>query len=236
VPSPITGTVTDTCDAAMPGVDVTVKSSDGLVVGRAVSGADGAFRIPDVEPGHYAVTASEVGFRTFSDPDVAVGKGWDARLRIRLRIAFRVELGPVTSGDIFHAARSADAIVHLRIERVRGAREVCGVATQYQARVVEPVKRDPRGGPAGKFELLQQGSGRVSADGVAHPDEASYSEGDEFVALLTWNNHHRAFLRLTGRVYMIPIRDGKVSRDVRVAGVTAGMPVGELLEKLKSSR
>jgi hypothetical protein len=182
------------------------------------------------------VSASFAGFRAFSDADVQVVSGFDTTLAIRLHMAARADVGPwVTSGDVFQTARLADAIVHLRIERVRGVREVCGVATEYEASVIELVKSHPEGGPAATFEFLQQGSGSVSAEGFAYPDEARYSVGDEFVALLGWSNRLRAFLRSTGPVYMIRIRDGKVAPDVRTPGATPGMAVRELLEKLKIS-
>ena len=236
-PVAIRGTVTDTCGAVVPGTDVQIRGDDGKTVRRAVSAADGAFVFPDLPPGHYTATASLAGFRTFSDADVQVARGFDTRLDIRLHIASREDVGPwITFGDVFQAARRAPIIVHLRIERVRGVREVCAVAVEYQASVIHVVKADREGGPSSRFELLQQGSGSVSPDGSPRPDEPRYSVGDQFVALLAWNPRLRAFTRFAGPVYMIPIRDGRVAANLRTAGVAEGMSVSELLARLKSVR
>lgn len=64
----VTGIVTRAGAAAgEPGVNVRVTFNGSAVPGfPRVTGSDGAFRLPDVQPGVYAVTASKVGF-----PDAA---------------------------------------------------------------------------------------------------------------------------------------------------------------------
>jgi hypothetical protein len=233
-PSGIRGTVSDTCGATIPGADITLTAESGRDVGRTTSDVDGTFRLKVAQPGSYQLSATLSGFRTFTQSDVAVEPGGQTPVDILLHIGWRVDMGPwVTPGDLRAAARSADAIVYLRIERVRGPREVCGVASQYQARPIDVIKRDSRGQPGDRFELLQQGSGTVSADGTAHPDERPYAEGDEFVALLTWNDRRQVFIRLAGPVYMIPIHDGRVAAGARVPGVTPDMTVNDLLATLR---
>ena len=52
----LTGTVTDTTKAAVPGATVTATNKETGAQRVAVSGADGIYRVPDLEPGRYSVT------------------------------------------------------------------------------------------------------------------------------------------------------------------------------------
>ena len=49
----VTGTVTDSSDAAVPGATVTVTNKETGAMKVAVSSADGTYRVPDLEPGRY---------------------------------------------------------------------------------------------------------------------------------------------------------------------------------------
>lgn len=62
--STISGTVTDTSGAVVPGADIVVKSVTTGTVYNAVSGSDGAFTVPAVPPGTYSVTVTLMGFKT----------------------------------------------------------------------------------------------------------------------------------------------------------------------------
>ncbi len=233
-PTGIKGAVTDTCGAVLPGADVVAKSAaDGTLI-RSVTDTNGRFRFTELAPGLYEVSASLGGFRPFTRADVAVERGYETPLSMHLHLGFRADVGPViTFRNVFDAARSADTVMHLRIERVRGPREVCGVATEYEARAIETVKRRQSSGSTPTFELLQQGSGSVTMEGEARPDEAPYGAGEEFVALLAWNERVRAFVRVGGPAGMIAIRDGAVSSAT--AGMPAGTSVRELLQRLQGA-
>lgn len=72
----ISGTVTDTSDKVLTGVNVTVKSEDGFIL-KAVSDEDGEFEVKGLTPGNYFLTLSKDGYKTVKseddDPEV-VGK------------------------------------------------------------------------------------------------------------------------------------------------------------------
>ena len=59
----LAGTVVDTSQAPVPGVNVTATNKQTGATHVAVSGGDGAYRIADLEPGRYTVTASCRGSR-----------------------------------------------------------------------------------------------------------------------------------------------------------------------------
>src|SRR5919197_3722291 len=61
----ITGTVSDTQGALIPGVTVTVTNTETNVAVESVPDTNGGFSVKDVVPGPYKVTAALQGFKTF---------------------------------------------------------------------------------------------------------------------------------------------------------------------------
>ena len=54
----------DSTGAVVPGADVVVKNNATASTATAVTGADGGFTIPALDPGSYTVTVSLQGFKT----------------------------------------------------------------------------------------------------------------------------------------------------------------------------
>ena len=54
--STLAGTVTDSSGGVVPGADVTAKNNATATTYTAVSGSNGGFTIPAIEPGAYTVT------------------------------------------------------------------------------------------------------------------------------------------------------------------------------------
>ena len=68
----IIGTVSDNTKAVIPGVTVTVAGSASMGVRTAVTGPDGEYRIPNLNPGIYTVTFELEGFGTVKREGVNV--------------------------------------------------------------------------------------------------------------------------------------------------------------------
>jgi len=81
----IAGTVTDPSGAVMPGVSVTLKSTDTGAVQTATTNPSGAYRFSLLKPGHFTVTASQPGFEKVERAiEVAVGQIVAADLQLTL--------------------------------------------------------------------------------------------------------------------------------------------------------
>ena len=61
----ITGTVTDTSGALIPGAEVTARNEATNVARTAISGDNGVYRIPNLQPGVYEVKVEFSGFKTW---------------------------------------------------------------------------------------------------------------------------------------------------------------------------
>lgn len=92
----VAGTITgETSEAPLSSVQVEVAGPEGNVVGEALTGPAGRFRVSGLAPGGYAVVASLPGYRTARRPDVVVRAGETTRLSIALAPA-AIELNPIT--------------------------------------------------------------------------------------------------------------------------------------------
>jgi hypothetical protein len=67
--SGLTGTVTDASGAVLPGATVAITNKETGKVFTAVTGADGVYRVLDLEPGRYSVKVELPGFATTEFPD-----------------------------------------------------------------------------------------------------------------------------------------------------------------------
>ena len=93
----LTGTVTDASDAAVPGATVTATNKETSATRVAVSGGDGAYKVPDLEPGRYSVTIELQGFQTVALDDVIVLLGKTVSLDAQLRPGALSEIVKVTA-------------------------------------------------------------------------------------------------------------------------------------------
>lgn len=82
----IVGTVTDPSGAVIPGVKVTATNLNTALPYTTVSNASGDFIIPQLETGHYKITAEATGFKLWTIPDVALAVGDRFRADARLEI------------------------------------------------------------------------------------------------------------------------------------------------------
>jgi hypothetical protein len=96
--SAIAGTVVDSSGAIVPGADITAKNNATATIYTAVSGSNGGFNIPSVEPGTYTVTVALMGFKTAVLNDVVVTSGAPGTVKAVL------ELGKLEETVVVEAA------------------------------------------------------------------------------------------------------------------------------------
>ena len=84
VTATLSGTVFDSSGAVVPGATIIAKNKGTASTTTAVSGADGLFTIPALEPGNYTVTFTMQGFKTAILEDVRQNAGVKSRRNVAL--------------------------------------------------------------------------------------------------------------------------------------------------------
>ena len=93
----VTGVVSDASGAVLPGATVTITSKTTGAAKSVVSGDNGAFMLPDLEPGRYALTVELQGFSRVEVDDLNVLLGKTIRVDTELKVGSVSELVQVTA-------------------------------------------------------------------------------------------------------------------------------------------
>src|SRR6185369_2580859 len=93
----ITGSVTDTSGAVVPGVVVTATNQGNGFKRETTVTSAGEYSLGGLQPGVYTVTAGEKQFKTFSMKDIKLEVDQVARIEVRLEVGNVTEVVEVTS-------------------------------------------------------------------------------------------------------------------------------------------
>ena len=103
----IDGRVTDSSNAVLPGVTVTLAGEAIMGSRNTVTSDTGTFRFISVTPGLYSVTFALAGFATMKRTDIQVGAGFTATLNISLNVASLEEAVTVSGASPVVDAQSS---------------------------------------------------------------------------------------------------------------------------------
>ncbi len=95
----ITGTVSDSTGAIIPGAQVSLTDATGAAIVTATTDASGSFRLLAPHPGAYTVQVSLAGFQTASNPVTIAANSAPAPLAITLGVAASVQQVTVNAGS-----------------------------------------------------------------------------------------------------------------------------------------
>ncbi len=94
----ISGKVTDTSNAVLPGVTVNATSPSSMGVQSSVTDGGGNYRFPALPPGTYTLSFELPGFNTLKRENIQIAMGFTATINIELAVASLQETVTVT-GD-----------------------------------------------------------------------------------------------------------------------------------------
>src|SRR5438093_5341610 len=110
----LSGTVTDSAGALIPGVTITATNVATGVVSTAVSNETGTYNVPSLLPGAYTVSAELNGFQTKTFTDVRLGNAAQVRLNFSLQVAAlntSVEVTASATQLLLESASSVGAVL-----------------------------------------------------------------------------------------------------------------------------
>ena len=114
----VTGTITDTSGAAVPGATVTITNTETGLELTSVTDETGAYTVRNVPGGNYTLKASLQGFKEFVQTSIPVVVGGIVRINGKLEIGALTESVTVTSEAALLKTDKADVSVDLRPEDV----------------------------------------------------------------------------------------------------------------------
>ena len=169
----ITGTVTDTSGAALPGVTIEASSSALIEGARSVvTNASGQYRLVDLRPGVYTVTFTVSGFRTFRREGVELPDNFVATMNTEMQLGNLEETVVVTGGSPIVDVQSVRRITVLGGETLRElpVARTYGSLLQMNPTVTATENRDVQTTPGRQFFSGAGGranEGRVEVDGLS---------------------------------------------------------------------
>ena len=116
--SSLTGVITDSSGAVIPGADVLAKNNATAGEFRAVSDSTGNFQILALPPGGYTVTVTLMGFKTYVAPDVQLIASQPARVKVVLEVGQLQETVTVTGATEIVQAESAAVATTLSTKQI----------------------------------------------------------------------------------------------------------------------
>src|SRR6266446_4985511 len=82
----VTGVVTDSAQAVMPAVAITVRNVDTNITRTMQTNQEGYFTITNLPPGNYELVAEKQGFRTYRETGIVLEIGQDMRSDLKLTV------------------------------------------------------------------------------------------------------------------------------------------------------
>lgn len=174
VTTSLSGTVTDSTGAVLPGADVVAKSDDTGATFNAVTGANGAFTIPAMPIGRYTVTVSLMGFKTAALSDIRLNTAGPGNVTVKLEVGALAETVTVKSGTEIVQTQATTISTTMTSEQITKlpliTRDALWGAVPFLAGV------DTTTGPrASTINGLPSGAINISIDGVNTQDNNNRS-------------------------------------------------------------
>src|ERR1041385_1463231 len=95
----ISGKITDSSGAVLPGVTVNATSPSMMGVQSTVSDTGGTYRFPGLPPGTYNLAFELPGFNTLKREGIVISLGFTATVNVELAVASLQETGTVTGAS-----------------------------------------------------------------------------------------------------------------------------------------
>jgi hypothetical protein len=127
----LSGIVTDQSQLAVPGATITITNKQSGAVRTVVSGANGAYLVPDLDPGRYTVGIELSGFQKVSNDDVLVLLGRTFAVNVQLKLGNVSETITVTAAEKQIDLKSVTIshnVTSEELDRLPKARSFAGIA------------------------------------------------------------------------------------------------------------
>lgn len=175
VTTSLSGTVVDSTGAVIPGADVTATMTATGAVSSAVTGANGAFNIPALQPGSYKVTVVLMGFKTWVANNVVLAAAIPGTVKVTLEVGGLEETVTVTGGAEIVQTTSTSVATTINVQQIVnlpiGSRSALNIASLLPGVDTATTLR------AGNILGLPQAAVNITLDGMNIQD--NYNKTNE---------------------------------------------------------
>jgi hypothetical protein len=166
--STLSGTVTDTSGAVIPGASVVVKRADTGLASEAVTNAEGQFTVPQLAAGKYTVTVTLAGFKTGTVNDVELNAGVPAGVSVKLEVGGIEETVVVQSGSEVVKTQSSTVATTLSSKQISSLPLTSRSALDFVVNLAGV--NTPGGSRDSTVNGLPQGAINITMDGMSVQD------------------------------------------------------------------
>jgi hypothetical protein len=166
--STITGTVTDTSGAVIPGASVTVKNAATAGTSEVTTNTEGQFTVPALNPGNYSVTVTLSGFKTATVNNVELRAGVPAGVNVKLEVGGVSEQVVVSAGSEVVDTQASTVAKTITSKQILALPLTSRSALEFVVNL--PGVNTPGGTRDSTVNGLPQGSINMTLDGVSIQD------------------------------------------------------------------
>jgi hypothetical protein len=168
VTASISGTVVDASGAVLPGADVKIVNDATRAEFTAVSGPQGLFTVPSVDPGTYTVTVTLMSFKTVTLKGVVVNAGVPASVKATMEVGDLAETVVVQGGSDIVQTQTAAVSTTLDVNQI----SKLPLTTRHLLNFVTtmPGVNTPGGVRASTVNGLPQSTINITIDGMSAQD------------------------------------------------------------------
>ncbi len=176
------GVVSDQNGAVIPSATVRATNTDTGFTAKTVSTSEGSYLVPLLPIGHYSISVTASGFKSFTDSNVLIPVAQDIRVDVKLEVG-RVDQTVSVNGNAINidttTATLGETVDNERLEDLplngRNAADLLGLLPGV-ADVSAPVyQSSARGGPSFSVSGSRTDFGNMQLDGTAITDALSNS-------------------------------------------------------------
>ncbi|HET9219284.1 MAG TPA: carboxypeptidase-like regulatory domain-containing protein, partial [Terriglobia bacterium] len=174
----VSGTVTDSSSALIPGVSIKATNTQTSVLSATVSNEAGVYSFPSLQPGVYRVSAELPGFQTHTFTNVQLGNAQQVRLNFVLQVATvaqSVEVSVAVDTLLATSSSSVGTVLNENSVRElpllgRDALELVNIMAGFRE-PVDPSNSNARTGPNGGFVAgISVAAVNTTRDGISVND------------------------------------------------------------------
>jgi hypothetical protein len=166
--APLSGVVTDTTGAAIPGANVVVKDEDAGTTFQAVTNTQGLFTVPALNPGTYSVTVTLTGFKQIVLKGVKLLSATPASVKATLEVGGMEETITVEGGAPLVQTQSAAISTTVEVSQITALPVGSRSALDFVATL--PGVLTPGGTRDSIISGLDQSAINITIDGMSVQD------------------------------------------------------------------